>query len=136
MCCLSAERGSLARVGPFSLPMPVAAPKPCVDCGVLVRDGTNRCAQHKREKWVQHVPYKRTSGRKLQRQRADLFGREPYCRSCSSKGFVVLACIRDHIKPLAEGGTDDDDNIQPLCLPCSDEKTAEESRRGRGRSKV
>lgn len=115
--------------------MPVAAPKPCAVCGVLVRDGTNRCPAHPRQAWVQKASYTRTSGRKLQRQRADLFSREPYCRACYSQGLLVLACIRDHIKPLAEGGTDDDDNVQPLCKPCSDSKTEAERRRGlrRGR---
>lgn len=116
--------------------MPKAAPKPCAVCGVTVRDGTSRCEAHKRQAWQQSAPYKRTAGRRLQRQREELFSREPYCRECSRKGFITLAVIRDHIKPLAEGGTDDDENIQPLCLPCSDRKTAQERERGRGRSKV
>lgn len=134
MGVVSREReGPAGNSGAFFLGMPVSAPKPCVVCGELVKDGSNRCAEHKREKWVQRVAYKRTSGRKLQRQRAELFSREPLCRMCAADGFVVLACIRDHIKPLAEGGTDDDDNIQPLCMPCNEKKTAEESRRGRGR---
>ncbi len=110
--------------------MPVAAPKPCVECGVLVRDGTARCEKHKREAWVQKATYKRVSGRRLQKQRAELFSREPLCRECDRRGHVTLAVIRDHIKPLAEGGDDDDENIQPLCQACSDEKTEAERRRG------
>ncbi|HMM83915.1 hypothetical protein [Azohydromonas sp.] len=27
--------------------MPIAAPKPCIQCGALVRDGTSRCQAHK-----------------------------------------------------------------------------------------
>lgn len=27
--------------------MPIAAPKPCIQCGALVRDGTSRCRAHK-----------------------------------------------------------------------------------------
>jgi 5-methylcytosine-specific restriction protein A len=34
--------------------------------------------------------------------------------------------VPDHIKPLALGGTDEDDNIRCLCKPCHDEVTAEE----------
>lgn len=115
--------------------MPVAAPKPCTECGVLVRDGSSRCEKHKRQAWVQQATYKRTSGRKLQRQRTELFAREPLCRECKRQGFVTLAIIRDHIKPLAEGGMDDDDNIQPLCQACSDTKTEQERRRGIGTSR-
>jgi 5-methylcytosine-specific restriction enzyme A len=64
--------------------------------------------------------------------RAELFKREPLCRACMAEGRTTLATIRDHIKPLFEGGTDDPTNIQPLCQACSDLKTAAESSRGRG----
>jgi 5-methylcytosine-specific restriction protein A len=95
-----------------------------------VTDGTSRCKEHPRELWVQKATYKRVTGRRLQKQRAELFAREPLCRCCVTNGFVTLAVIRDHIKPLAEGGTDDDDNIQPLCQACSDLKTEAERLRG------
>jgi 5-methylcytosine-specific restriction protein A len=29
----------------------------------------------------------------------------------------------DHITPLAKGGTDEDDNLQLLCLACHEKKT-------------
>jgi 5-methylcytosine-specific restriction enzyme A len=101
-----------------------------VQCSVLVFDGSSRCEAHKVKAWAKTATYKRESGRPLQRKRAALFAREPLCRECRKHGRVTPATIRDHIKPLAEGGTDDDDNIQPLCTPCSDAKTAEESARG------
>ena len=104
--------------------MPSMPPKACGTCGKA------GCAEHKPKPWQQTADYKRVSGRRLQRARAELFGREPLCRECSKTGRVALASIRDHIRPLAEGGTDDDGNIQPLCGPCSDVKTAGESRRG------
>jgi 5-methylcytosine-specific restriction protein A len=117
--------------------MPNAAPKPCTVCRVLVHDGTTRCAAHKPKAWLPtQRQVKRTTGRALQRQRQDLFQREPLCRKCSERGHVTLATIRDHIKPLAEGGTDDDENIQPLCTTCHDAKTAAESLRGRGGSNL
>jgi 5-methylcytosine-specific restriction protein A len=114
--------------------MPQAAPKPCSHpaCAVLVRDGTSRCPQHKAKAWAQAPgsETKRRTGRALQRDRAALFSREPLCRECSAAGRVALATIRDHVKPLAEGGADDDSNVQPLCQACSDAKTAAESARG------
>ena len=115
--------------------MPRSAPKPCTVCGVKVLDGGARCERHPREQWVKKADYKRVSGRKLQKQRNDLFCREPLCRCCDAKGFIALAVIRDHITPLGEGGTDDDANVQPLCQACSDEKTAQESMRARRRAK-
>ena len=93
-------------------------------------DGTSRCPKHPKQAWVQKATYKRVTGRRLQKQRADLFAREPLCRCCAALGFVTIAVIRDHIKPLAEHGTDDDENIQPLCQACSDAKTEAERRRG------
>jgi len=40
-----------------------------------------------------------------------------YCWICGSR----LAIILHHIKPLAAGGTNDDDNIQALCRKCHKE---------------
>jgi 5-methylcytosine-specific restriction protein A len=117
--------------------MPHAAPKPCshAACGVLVRDGSSRCPKHKAAAWAKAPgQVKRRTGRALQRDRGALFAREPLCRACDAKGEVRLATIRDHVKPLAEGGLDDDSNVQPLCQACSDEKTAAESARGVRRS--
>lgn len=74
---------------------------------------------------------KRISGRRLQRLRLDLFTREPFCRTCAAAGRMVLAEVRDHIIPLAEGGTDDDSNIAPICRACSDAKSQREAARGR-----
>ncbi len=51
---------------------------------------------------------------------------EPICRHCAAKGLTTLATTPDHIIPLSQGGTDTDDNIQCLCQPCHDIKTATE----------
>jgi hypothetical protein len=40
------------------------------------------------------------------------------CRQCGSTDRVVL----DHIVPLAQGGADDEGNLQPLCTPCNTAK--------------
>lgn len=117
--------------------MPIAAPKPCSHpgCGVLVRDGTGRCPKHPRPVWDkrQGAP-KRVTGRRLQAQRAALFARQPLCVECERRGMVVLATQRDHIVPLAEGGTDDEDNVQGLCRPCHQSKSLAEAVRARRRS--
>ncbi|UAK26703.1 HNH endonuclease signature motif containing protein [Sphingomonas nostoxanthinifaciens] len=51
---------------------------------------------------------------------------EPLCRRCKERGIITASTVPDHIKPLALGGSDDDDNIRCLCKPCHDEVTAEQ----------
>lgn len=115
--------------------MPTAPAHPCAmpHCPTLVPGGVRHCAVHAdNPSYGWRGDTQRIRGRKLQRLRADLFAKEPTCRRCAKDGRLSLATIRDHIIPLAEGGTDDPDNIQPLCQSCSDVKTYSESRRGRG----
>ena len=116
--------------------MPLAPPKPCSQpgCGVLVHDGSSRCAKHPRPQWTKKpTATKRITGRKLQAMRADLFRRKPLCAECERNGRVTLATQRDHIVPLAEGGLDDHTNEQGLCESCHDTKSATEAARGRRR---
>lgn len=104
---------------------------PCLErgCPTLTRD--LRCAVHTKPAsahgWREQP---RIRGGALQRLRAELFANEPLCRLCVQQGRTRAATIRDHMVPLAEGGTDAPENIQPLCRDCSDIKTREESRRG------
>jgi len=52
------------------------------------------------------------------------------CQVCNLKGRLTVGNIVDHIKPKAEGGTDDLGNLQVICKPCHTMKTAGESARG------
>jgi len=83
-------------------------------------------------------------GRPWRRTRQRIFERDNYlCQEHLRKGRPVpvglsgpSAGVCDHVVPLAEGGTDDDDNLQTLCRECSDAKTLAESQRARGASKL
>lgn len=89
---------------------------------------------HPRPAWLKNAgTTKRVTGRRLQQMRAAMFAADPLCAECKRHGRVTLATVRDHIKPLAEGGADSDDNAQGLCLDCHDEKTLAEALRGRAR---
>jgi 5-methylcytosine-specific restriction protein A len=46
---------------------------------------------------------------------------------CTAAGRVTPATQLDHIVPKAKGGTDSVDNLQPLCKPCHDNKTIQDS---------
>lgn len=40
--------------------------------------------------------------------------------------------VCDHVVPVVEGGTDEDENLQTICQECDKEKTQAEARRARG----
>lgn len=65
--------------------------------------------------------------------RAALFQRQPLCVECERHGVVTIATQRDHIKPLAEGGADDESNEQALCDDCHEAKSLAEALRARRR---
>lgn len=63
-------------------------------------------------------------GTQWRRLRAYLLNREPLCRECAENGHTELATDLDHIISKHDGGTDDPENLQPLCKPCHSRKTA------------
>jgi 5-methylcytosine-specific restriction protein A len=89
-----------------------------------------------REAWTKRTanPVKRFGGHALQRLRDQQLSAHPLCEQCEKQGRTRRATIRDHRIPLAEGGTEHPSNIQSLCDDCHDEKTREESMRGRRRA--
>jgi 5-methylcytosine-specific restriction enzyme A len=66
----------------------------------------------------------RQRGRKwMVRQRRQL-RLQPLCAACKALGVVTVAEEVDHVVALANGGSDEDSNLQSLCAPCHAEKTA------------
>ena len=79
----------------------------------------------------------RLRGRAGQVQRGRILARDPICKECIRRGRVTkssVSVIADHVTPLSDGGSNDDENMQGLCQSCSDEKTADESARAQGRT--
>ncbi|HEV2612526.1 MAG TPA: HNH endonuclease signature motif containing protein [Noviherbaspirillum sp.] len=58
------------------------------------------------------------------------------CQECKRKGIVSLGQVVDHIHPLWDGGSDEDDNKELLCVPCHDVKTAREAKQRAGGSPI
>ena len=66
---------------------------------------------------------KRITGRRLQRIRKQVFAEQPICVMCKANGKVTLATEVDHITALVNGGEDNHENRQALCVPCHQVKT-------------
>ncbi len=54
------------------------------------------------------------------------------CQVCLPRGLLTVGRTVDHIKPKAEGGTDDPANLQTICDDCHEAKTLAEAMRARG----
>jgi 5-methylcytosine-specific restriction protein A len=89
-----------------------------------------------RKPWQPTHGIKRIAGRKLQRLRRQLFQAEPLCVLCLAHGKATIATIRDHRIPLADHGTDTEENCQPVCHACHEAKTHAEAARGRQRGRL
>ena len=118
--------------------MPRSAKHACAHggCSVLLTRGQGAyCSTHAVpsdwDKPRREVP--RIRGGKLQKLRAALFDRSPLCVLCARIGRTTIATVRDHIVPLAEGGTEDEHNTQAVCWNCNEVKRQQEAQRGQRR---
>ena len=121
--------------------MPSAPAKPCrhLGCSQLVRDGSGYCDAHKEDRKIGKFAdsrrgsrHQRGYGSAWDKLRVIILTRDQgLCQECLRQGRVTAARIVDHRIPKFEGGTDDEQNLQSLCKPCSDRKTAAEATRAR-----
>ena len=108
--------------------------RPCLDCQRLTRPGRSRCdacnrvirKQWSRQSVLNRQHRMRGAGGAAQRLRRKINtqGGSP-CNRCGS-WHPAPNIVIDHVHPIGNGGTDQDDNIQPLCLPCHRQKTRQE----------
>lgn len=109
--------------------------------------GGNYCAAHKRPAAGSFADPSRGSrhdrgyGSDWDKRRARILDRDHgLCQACFKIGKITPVGDRpysawcDHIIPKAEGGTDDDENLQTLCRSCHKSKTDAEKARGVARS--
>jgi len=61
------------------------------------------------------------------RVREEILNESPLCRECAKLGRTCGAVEVDHILPLSLGGTNDRNNLQPICRECHERKTAKEN---------
>ncbi len=65
-------------------------------------------------------------GRPWRRLKAEIHKRDEWTCQCCKR--VTMELELDHIVNVAQGGTDDEANLQSLCVPCHKKKTQAESR--------
>lgn len=113
------------------------AAKPCSHpgCGVLVQDGTSRCFKHPKLNSFTDKRrgnrHQRGYGAEWTKLRVIILKRDAgICQLCRAAGRIVFANEVDHIIPKAEGGTDEESNLQAICKTCHVKKTQQESKRG------
>ena len=108
--------------------MPTAAPRACPvqGCPSLV-SRTQPCPQHARRPFQSPRSLK-GSTRAWRRRRLQVLMQNPLCVDCTAEGRVGAATEVDHIIPVAQGGTDEDDNLAGRCHAHHHAKTVRERR--------
>jgi 5-methylcytosine-specific restriction protein A len=109
--------------------MPRAPERPCRNavCPKTTADAGGYCAacrpaSGRAEREQRGSSTARGYGYSWQQRRARIIQRDPVCASCKRAWSTEV----DHVQPKAQGGTDDETNLQGLCKPCHSTKTARE----------
>lgn len=94
--------------------MPTAAPRACSTPGCPSRvTATAPCPRHARVPWLGAG---RGSTRAWRVRREQILREHDYlCIACRAEGREQFAVEVDHVVPVRRGGTDDLENLQPLC---------------------
>ena len=102
--------------------MPRKPKRPCAypNCPKLT-DGVY-CEEHKKianqqyEKYGRKYKRSERYGSAWQKVRDRYVKLHPFCEMCFEEGHFGHADIVHHIKPLAEGGTNDESNLMSVCF--------------------
>ena len=104
--------------------MPKRPKRPCSHPGCPKLTDGRFCAEHEKQEAVRYEKYgrdpavRRRYGRAWKKLRAHFLSLHPLCEQCKSEGRLTAAEEVHHILPLANGGTNDEDNLMALCKSC------------------
>lgn len=105
--------------------MPFKPKKPCAYPGCPNLTHGRYCEKHQRQADRDYDRYQRDPEHKLRyhngtwRQiRKIQLQHQPLCELCLKEKKYTKATLVHHLRPLAEGGTNEADNLMSLCGPC------------------
>ena len=105
--------------------MPQKAKRPCRyrGCPKLVDSASGYCREHEKEvsrnyDKAREVEHNKRYGYRWRKIRKRFFQANPLCVLCKAEGRYNFAEEIHHIKPLSEGGTNEDENLMSLCRRC------------------
>ncbi len=115
--------------------MPYKPKRPCSHPGCPKLVEGRFCEEHAKLESKRYEKYDRDPqkakryGRRWKRIRDRYIAAHPLCDECEMQGVVKAAEEVHHIKPLAQGGTNDQENLRALCKSCHSRITAREGGR-------
>jgi 5-methylcytosine-specific restriction protein A len=115
--------------------MPYRLKRPCSHPGCPKLTDGRFCEEHAKQEAKRYERYQRNPatrklyGRTWRKVRDCYRAAHPLCERCLDWGRVTQTQEVHHIKPLAQGGTNDYDNLRALCASCHSEITAREGGR-------
>lgn len=112
--------------------MPSRAPTACrrPGCGGLVRNGIcDRCGPVRYDAQAEYDERRGSAAsrgydRRWRQIRTLILLDHPWCAECARNGRMSLATDVHHKIPKRDGGSDDVDNLEPLCHSCHSRITA------------
>ena len=121
--------------------MPTKPKHPCAyqGCPELIPAGERYCEKHRKMRNKEYERYGRSPatrhryGRNWQKIRKRYITAHPLCEACLKEGRVTLAEQVHHIKPLSEGGGNEESNLMSLCASCHSKIHAKRGDRWHGR---
>lgn len=104
--------------------MPRKPKKPCAYSGCPKLTYGRYCEEHEKltrkhyEKYKRNPATKKRYGAHWKRIRDAYVKQHPVCEMCKKRGIHTSTQEVHHIIPLAEGGSNDWDNLMSLCKSC------------------
>ena len=106
--------------------MPNKPKRPCrqKNCPRLTDRESGYCEEHEKQassfynKFIRRPESKKFYNYQWRKLRARFLNKNPLCEICKSKGRYTTATEVHHIKPLSEGGTNEETNLKALCKSC------------------
>ncbi len=108
--------------------MPRKPKRPCQYPGCPKLTDGRYCAEHERiarqdyERSVRGYDTHQRYGSAWRKVRDLYIAAHPLCEECEKAGRYVRATLVHHVLPLANGGTNDAENLMSLCASCHEKR--------------